>query len=394
MRTLEHRWLLIAIFLVLMDAYAFANDLCNTGAIRSANSADGNNCRATPYNLFPPATLTISPDPGYTQTFTYFTKSTTITVSASLTTNTNITGVRFTVDGGTYVDDTNTSDLNYSGVLSGLSSGLHTIEARTMEEGSPTDIYIANQFYIVDQIWGFYGDSTAVGTYGSSTISHGLSNILTLADSRAVVTGGAEGTGGRQSSNGLSFEQRESFNGGYFPGSMPSFVNAMADGGKMVFVMNEGKGADDTAGALRRWSTDKISERCTSLDQVSGNAPLYGITHANILFGINEVGHGIPQATFEAKLNTIVQNLINCGIPAKNIYLSYPDYASHAPHDAINYLDEIDRVIADKAVSVGPDYYNFIKDNPVLIDPGGYHLEWQGYSQRGRLLARYVLASE
>src|SRR3990170_2801720 len=285
MRKLEHRWLLIAIFLVLMDAYAFANDLCNTGAIRSANSADGNNCRATPYNLFPPATLTISPDPGYTQTFTYFTKSTTITVSASLTTNTNITGVRFTIDGGTYVDDTNTSDLNYSGVFSGISSGLHIIEARTMEGGSPTDIYISNQFYIVDQIWGFYGDSTAVGSYGSSKISRGLSNILTLADSMAVVTG-------------------------------------------------------------------------------------------------------------EAKLNTIVQNLINCGIPAKNIYLSYPDYASHAPHDAINYLDEIDRVIANKAVSVGPDYYHFIKNNPALIDPGGFHLEWQGYSQRGRLLARYVLGSE
>jgi len=377
-----------------MDAYAFANDLCNTGAIRSANSADGNNCRATPYNLFPPATLTISPDPGYTQTFTYFTKSTTITVSASLTTNTNITGVRFTIDGGTYVDDTNTSDLNYSGVFSGLSSGLHIIEARTMEGGSPTDIYISNQFYIVDQIWGFYGDSTAVGSYGSSKISRGLSNILTLADSMAVVTGGAEGTGGRQSANGLSFEQQDPYNGGYFPGSMPSFVNAMADGGKTVFVMNEGKGSDDTAGALRRWSTDKLSERCTSLDQVSGNAPLYGITHANIFFGINEVGHGVPQAIFEAKLNTIVQNLINCGIPAKNIYLSYPDYASHAPHDAINYLDEIDRVIANKAVSVGPDYYHFIKNNPALIDPGGFHLEWQGYSQRGRLLARYVLGSE
>lgn len=125
--------------------------------------------RATPYNLLPPATLTISPDPGYTQTFTYFTKSTTITASATLTTNTNITGVRFTIDGGNHVDDTNTSDLNYSGVLSGLSSGLHTIEARTMEGGLPTEIAISNQFYVVDQIWGFYGDSTTTGSYGGSS---------------------------------------------------------------------------------------------------------------------------------------------------------------------------------------------------------------------------------
>ncbi|MCC7201726.1 MAG: hypothetical protein IT393_03535 [Nitrospirae bacterium] len=118
------------------------------------------------------------------------------------------------------------------------------------------------------------------------------------------------------------------------------------------------------------------------------------MTHANILFGINEVSHPIPQAMFEAKLGKIVQNLLDCGIPAKNIYVSYPDYASHKPHDAINYLDEIDRVIANKAVSAGPDYYHFIKDNPALIDPGGYHLEWEGYSQRGRFLARYLLGSD
>lgn len=347
--------------------------------------------RATPYNLLPPATLTISPDPGYTQTFTYFTKSTTITASATLTTNTNITGVRFTIDGGNHVDDTNTSDLNYSGVLSGLSSGLHTIEARTMEGGLPTEIAISNQFYIVDQIWGFYGDSTTTGSYASSSISRPLQNILTLANSQAIVTGGAEGTGGRQSSNGLSFEQRDPFNGAYLPGSMPSFVNAMADGGKNVFVINEGKGADDTSTLLRRWPTNKISERCTSLDEISGNAAMYGLTHANIHFGINDVGHRIPQATFESNLNKIVQNLIDCGIPPENIYLSYPDYASHRPHDAINYLDEIDRVITNKSISVGPDYYHFIKEHQELLDPGGYHLEWQGYSQRGRLLARYVL---
>ncbi|MCC7201727.1 MAG: hypothetical protein IT393_03540 [Nitrospirae bacterium] len=232
MRKSGLRRLLIALFLVLAG-------WVQASAIHSADSADGNNLRATLYNLFPPATLTISPDPGYIQTFTYFTKSTTITASVSLTTNTNITGVRFIIDGGTFVDDTDTSDLNYSGVLSGLSSGLHTIEARTIEGGSPTDIYIANQFYIVDQIWGFYGDSTTTGAYGgSSSVSRGLSDILTLADSQAAVTGGAEGTGGRQSSNGLSFEQRDPYNGGYFPGSMPSFVDEMAKGGKTVFVLN------------------------------------------------------------------------------------------------------------------------------------------------------------
>lgn len=353
-----------------------------------ATNSQINNVRLLTIDLTIPADKTITTHTGYTQTYTYFTKLNSITASATLQSNQGISGVRFTLDGGSYVDDTDTTDLVYTATFNSLSLGSHSMEARILQGGSPGGLYDLNNFFIVGEIWALYGDSTTTGVYSTGSASTSLSNITTLALSQAAVSGGAEGTGGRQSSTGLSYETQDPYwadSAHYLPGYAVSFTEAMKDIGKFVFVMNEGKGADDTGYLLTRWTADNLTNRCISVDGDTGNSSKHGVTHAMIMFGVNDYARSMAPATFQSNLESIIQKILDCGVSTTNIYVAKPTYASDGTHDAQSFLDEVEAAVATKGVKLGPNYYDFIKDFPSLLGSDGLHPEWYGYRRMGRI---------
>lgn len=325
----------------------------------------------------------------------YFQKGTSLTATATLFHNTNVGGVKFTLDGVTTINDTNTSDLNYSANFT-PALGSHTMRTIILNSSlaEKPETEKIRTFFIVSEIWGFYGDSIMTGYYTGDSGSTALSNITSIQNSIDIIVGGTNSQGGRQSKNYLVYEQPDPniSDPNFTPGPGISFASLMYVLGNPVFVMNESKSGDESNEMTARWTSDGMGTRCTSVDGVSGNAALRGVDHAWIVFGINDKIATKADATFEVDLGAAVQKLLDCGIPASNIYVSYPTYST--AYNTTSYQDNIDNVIVNKNVKRGPNLWDYFNDHSNYLTSDGIHLTWEGYQLEGRLLARYYTDSD
>lgn len=216
------------------------------------------------------------------------------------------------------------------------------------------------------------GDSLTEGYHG-----HGFwRDDLTLA--AACFPGGAVSRDGRNFPQYAPTTARHKPEVNCFQSWLTRLNDVLAEAwGEPVFLANEGWGGYTTGHYLAMMRSNQGGWR----DRMRLLAPTVWLIH----LGVNDERQKVPPAAFVANLLAMVELLqADFGAVPEAIYLARPsyDYAPGAAASLRRYCDCIDRLVAERGLRAGPDFFaafaadrrRWYGDDPVHPGPEGMDL--------------------
>ncbi len=267
-------------------------------------------------------------------------------------------------------------------------TGPYSVSFEALDRGTYTlDTYVVNGSNVVQVGAGKHDTMTGIGI-GDIIAVIGDSTTAGLPYDLDPVYNWTQAGVGELSDDNRNFAQQDPNDGLYYLSFTKELNNTLSQNyGYPVFIMNEGIGAIETGGYSQYMqNSNDFQSRMTSLK------PTKWVIH----LGINDVRGDNLAPGYIAGVESMVDEIIaSYDARPADILIAKPMFIQEDQvHSDIQatYATAIDALVAERGLSLGPDYYHDFAERYNDFYSATYHPNQAGYQEMGRLLGLSLAA--